>query len=626
MGVGMNSRTVQRDDIQGLRAVAVSGVVAFHLNKEWLPGGFAGVDAFLVISGFLITLILLRDRQFEPAALFAFYESRIKRIVPAYLALIAIVSVASAVLLTPGDFEMFNASVDAALHFESNSYFATQGDYFAPSAYEIPLLHTWSLAIEMQYYLGLPLLIAVLPERARVFVFAAIVVALLAGSSWEIHKGNRQAEYYSLLARIPEFLVGGLVAVLGTERFTSRGSVESLSIVGMVMVVGSFLLLSEAVAFPGASALLPCLGTALLILSRGSTLNKVLSTRPFVAVGALSYSIYLWHWPVLSLQRYLMESYTLNASGLVVFFVMMGVCSVFSYRYVELPFRKGRLSENYLPWVVAALVIGGALFIAPAINRGAVEPLDATVTRYADEGQICHGKILDDCVRGRPDGVTEVLLIGDSHAAQLNAFADVVGEETNTRLRVISASSCVPIPGFDIERISSQAQAACASQIEHLRNVEEAGKAVIIAGKWLYHASSGQFLRALDGYLAAAESRGQQVLVMEQVPMLNSDAIRRYRWKQVGIPVRELKVDEQWAASNEAIRGIVAKHSTVKFLQLSDLPLFSEALRDTGIPIYRDRHHLNEIGSRRLGEAASARVESWLVCGRRADCDDRQDD
>ena len=146
-----------RNDIQGLRSIAVLSVIIFHLNKYWLPGGFIGVDMFFVISGFLITGIILTRKRQNEFSLISFYTSRIKRIVPAYLVLIIIVALCAAILFIPNDFDAFRASVKSALYFNSNTFFAKQHDYFGPAVHELPLLHTWSLAIEMQFYLLLPL-------------------------------------------------------------------------------------------------------------------------------------------------------------------------------------------------------------------------------------------------------------------------------------------------------------------------------------------------------------------------------------------------------------------------------------------------------------------------------------
>ena len=217
-------RLPQRDDIQGLRAIAVLAVILFHVDRKWLPGGFTGVDIFLVISGFLITSIILRQQQEGSFSYLSFYVSRIRRIVPAYLALLAVVTFCVAILLTPKDYVTYEKSLRAALYFGSNYFFANQSDYFAPAAPELPLLHTWSLAVEMQFYLLLPVLLRLIPRRFSGPFLTVVVVTLVAQSSYRLALGERQAEYFSMISRIPEFLIGSLIAIFPAWRhWSGRG-------------------------------------------------------------------------------------------------------------------------------------------------------------------------------------------------------------------------------------------------------------------------------------------------------------------------------------------------------------------------------------------------------------------
>ncbi|WP_204359609.1 acyltransferase family protein [Marinomonas primoryensis] len=212
-----NSR--YRQDIQGLRAIAVLAVIIFHLNPAWLPGGFVGVDIFLVISGFLIGSILLHKKTQPDYQLLTtlnyFYTSRIKRIAPAYFTMLILVSVLAAVLFLPADFATYRDGLAKAAYFNSNSYFASFGDYFAPASYEQPLLHTWSLAIEIQFYLLAPFMFLLLPRRFLGWVLSLSILCLTAYAEYQLRiLGNEQATYYSLIARLPALLLGAWVALL----------------------------------------------------------------------------------------------------------------------------------------------------------------------------------------------------------------------------------------------------------------------------------------------------------------------------------------------------------------------------------------------------------------------------
>ncbi len=497
-------RLPQRDDIQGLRAIAVLAVILFHVNREWLPGGFTGVDIFLVISGFLITSIILRQKREGSFSYLSFYVSRIRRIVPAYLALLAAVSFGMAILLTPQDYVMFENSLRAALYFASNRFFANQSDYFAPAAHELPLLHTWSLAVEMQFYLLLPVVIGLLPKRAARPFLTVVIVILAVHSSYRLALGQRQAEYFSLISRIPEFLVGSLIAFLPAWGHWTRWRSNLVATAGILLIVAGFLCITEATPFPGLFVLVPCLGAALVIAAGSqNVMNGWLSNPLLVWIGALSYSLYLWHWPILAALRYFLETYALPLPAILVFSSLTLALSYGSYRYVELPFRARRSAPTTATSVALVSGVFAVIGLAHFVNPRLVEPLPEALTRVARDEEICHGRVVGDCIRGDRSADHEILLLGDSHGAQLNFFADVVGQSLHTKIRVVTASSCVPIDGFDVERPVEWAGAPCLEQIEMVKSYIPRAQGLIIAGMWQYHFKSVRFLQALDRFFVA---------------------------------------------------------------------------------------------------------------------------
>lgn len=252
------SVTAYRPDIQGLRAVAVLAVMLFHFNPTWLPGGFVGVDVFLAISGYLIARILLA-RKAQPdyhlgGTLRYFYASRLKRIAPAYFAMLVLVSLLAAVLFLPQDLTIYQKGLNQAAWFNSNHYFAGFGDYFAPANHEQPLLHTWSLAVEIQFYLLAPLLVLLLPARVLQWLLAVLLIGLTALAEYRLRiLGIQQETYYSLYARLPAFFVGALVALW---MHTGKGGEKPLA--GRAVVFA----LPMALARPGLAALLQRLAGA----------------------------------------------------------------------------------------------------------------------------------------------------------------------------------------------------------------------------------------------------------------------------------------------------------------------------------------------------------------------------
>lgn len=601
----------QRNDIQGLRAIAVLSVILYHMNKAWLPGGFIGVDLFLVISGFLITSILLRDKAQGHFSFLAFYRSRIKRILPAYIALLIILTPLAALILIPDDFERYYKSLKAALYFNGNNFFAGENDYFAPASHELPLLHTWSLAIEMQFYLLLPIFLFVLPRALAWPLSLCLILGLSLYASWQIAEGARQATYFSLWARIPEFLIGGLLAFKPeTWRWSDRTS-NLAAVLGLILVLASFWFISEESPFPGLMAWPACIGAALLIAARGSRVGRWLETPILVWLGALSYSLYLWHWPILAGARYLYESYALPGLVLLVIALVTLLCSYLSYRFVEQPFRRIRTGRMLAG--LAVLGLAGVLVVkgSRAMNPVIVPPLPLELTRYADGSQICHGRIVGGCLRGDSAAEREILLIGDSHAAQLNHFADVVGQALPARFRVISASSCVTIEGFDVDRLPEWARADCVKQINEVKNYLASVQTVILAGMWQFQSPSEAFMRALDHFLAEAEERGQNVLVLSQIPMLASNVQRMRRFEHFGMLPR-IALNEQWAASNARVAELVARHGNSRFLDFTTIPLLNTPPYANGQLIYHDNHHLNEIGSKLYGEAVAGLLKQHV--------------
>lgn len=602
----------QRNDIQGLRAVAVIAVILFHVNSDYLPGGFIGVDVFFVVSGYLITSIIHRRLDQKQFSLGAFYLARVRRIVPAYLLLLAITTIAMVFLLIPQDFATFEKSLRSALWFWSNDYFANQNDYFAPQSYELPLLHTWSLAVEMQFYLALPLVLVFVPRRFLPWVLGTIAVAFFVYSVIELQGGDRQAVYFSLAARVPEFLIGSLL-VFALSRPRLSGPNNGVAGVGALLVAGSFLLVSEKDPFPGFYALPACLGVAILIYTQGSVINRLLSTWWLVWIGALSYSLYLWHWPILAALRYVYQSYELPVSVVATAVTATLVVSYFSYRFVEQPFRTSFLSGISAKLVPMAFVLTAGVGIAKAgsWNTALVEPLPPERTRYAIRAEICHGKVLESCVRGDPEGSKTILLMGDSHAAQLNLFADVVGKELGIRFKVLTASGCVPIEGFDVERIRTKQHKPCLQQIDEIKKRLHGVDAVWIAGKWSKHTTSEQFQFALREALKQISQLGKPVLLFAQVPMLDGNFQRLRRFLALGLqPNTSSSAKDK--TGNRMIRELASSISAVDFLDVSSLPLFTGAPFFEGELIYFDSHHLNEVGSKEYGEQALAELKLWI--------------
>lgn len=604
-----------RADIQGLRAIAVLAVMLFHYDRTLLPGGFVGVDIFFVISGYLITSILLKQKSNFSllTTLKTFYLGRIKRIAPAYYCLLLVVSIISAIIFIPTDFLFFRNSLKSSLLFTSNNYFAGFGDYFAPKSDEVPLLHTWSLAIEMQFYLFYPFLVLLLGKKWLKIIIPSLIILLLTLSTYQLSKDLGQEIYYGLYARVPEFLMGGCIVLFAAQLQHMQSNY--LSIIGCVLIFASFLFIHDKTPFPGIYALPSVLGVSLILGNvSNNKISKYLSIFPLTWIGTISYSLYLWHWPFLAFMRYISGEYQLNFFQSVLYWGGAYMLASASYYCIEQWFRSNKTTQlNIRSWgIIISLVILSTLF-SSNINKNIVPPLPVELTRYADPATICHGKTVGDCIRGdRNSSKKPILVLGDSHAAMLNYFFDVVGQKSHLSFRVITASSCIPIKNFDYKRISAWAHDECIQQMATSeKNLGISTDAVIISALWNYHLESDSFKKALIGFLE--DNRDKKILVLTDIPSLSGyNPIREQRFNSLGIshnkPTFDLSIQK-----TQILKSIVARYENVKYLDLiTQNSLFTSGAIHNGTILYYDQNHLNEVGSRLYANSSYSKLQPYL--------------
>lgn len=427
-----------RREIDGLRAIAVMAVIVAHSGLGWLPGGFAGVDVFFVISGYLITGILLRELASDSFSFRRFYARRARRILPALFVMLAVCWVAAAFLMTPSQFKDHALAQASTVIFLSNAYFWSLFGYFSPNAAEQPLLHTWSLAVEEQFYLLFPLLLLLLWRLGRMRAVAAGVVLMallsLAVSEWG-WRHKPEANYFFSLSRFWELLAGSLCAAIERRRPPTW---PVLAWVGLALLLGSLVLLNESLPFPSVYALAPVAGTALLLLHAraGTGVAQLLSWPGLTGVGLISYSAYLWHQPVFAL-AHLRGWLHGGSAGLWVSLALIALVLLLgwlSWRLVELPWRHG--VQNVRPdWGlgrrgVAALGVAsaGVLFAgglaeqytSTILWRFAPEdrPLVSLSRKDAKKYLHAHTRSVE-AVPFTDDGGRRVLVVGDSFGKDL---------------------------------------------------------------------------------------------------------------------------------------------------------------------------------------------------------------
>lgn len=460
-----------RPEIDGLRALAVIAVVLYHAGVAGFGGGFVGVDVFFVISGFLITSIILADIQQGEFSLLGFWERRARRILPALLPVILFVLVVGVVLMLPEDYETLSRSALAQAVFASNIFFWRETGYFGPTADELPLLHTWSLAVEEQFYLLFPITLVLISRyalRLRWIIVAGAVVLSLLISIWAVDS-RPDAAFYLLPSRAWELGVGSLLALwaLRYDSAPPKLLAEPASLLGLAMIGVAVFGYSSATPFPGVAATLPVIGTALLIWSNTHSRTRtaeLLSLRPFVFVGLISYSLYLWHYPLLVFASYPSGSGDVSPVVTTLMIAASFVLAYGSWRYVETPFRQRRLlgtRKAMLTGSVAALVVFGGLgltaesggrALSSQISPDAVA-LAESYSRFSGRQDDCHlsrpvRSISALCTYGDETGFPSFIFWGDSHARALLPAIDSLAEEFGVTGVHASSASCPPIQGW----------------------------------------------------------------------------------------------------------------------------------------------------------------------------------
>jgi peptidoglycan/LPS O-acetylase OafA/YrhL len=450
------AETRYRADIDGLRAVSILLVVAYHAQPWLLRGGFIGVDIFFVISGFLITRIILSEAKAGTFSSLAFYARRVRRIFPALIVVLATTYLIGWIVLLPDGFALLGESTAAGVAFVSNLFQLHQTGYFAPDAAENPLLHLWSLGIEEQFYIFWPLLLVLLVgSKYRRLRIAAIAAASF-GLSLLIFLGLKEWSFYSPLPRAWELLAGGLLAssqVEGAARHSSPLRENLLSAAGLAAIIGAAAALNKESLFPGAWALLPVLGAVLIIIAPNSTVNRVLlSSRAMVAIGLISYPLYLWHWPLLSYLGIIRNGVP-NAIEIWAVVIVAFILAWLTYRFVEIPLRR---QPKAVPGLSLALLAVGLAGIATAANSGFALRFPAEIRAIAMLAPQSNDGFGDKCFLEAPGARLDancieqgdkplLFLWGDSTAAALYPGLKRAEETVPFRLARFAVPGCAPI-------------------------------------------------------------------------------------------------------------------------------------------------------------------------------------
>ncbi|WP_397450889.1 acyltransferase family protein [Pseudomonas sp. NA-150] len=633
---------VNRRDIDGLRALAVIPVVLFHFGFSGFGGGFVGVDVFFVISGFLITSIIYREIAAGRFSFYDFWSRRARRIIPALSVVLVAALLVGWFLLPASDYSQLGRAVRYQAMFLSNLLYMHQDGYFDAASGLKPLLHTWSLAVEEQYYLFFPLLMVLLIrffKNWRWMLFAMLLVSF-ALNIWAVSH-QPDAAFFLLPMRAWELLCGAMLAVLPASSLNVRPWVyQGVSLAGLLAVLLAVFGFDKNTVFPGWAALLPVLGVTAMIWANGQSatlVSRLLGTRVLVAVGLISYSLYLWHWPVY------VYANAASIDGVqsfeaVAWIALSVVLAYLSWRFIETPFREKRLLPGRKSMVVAAVVSMLLLTLMGQTLRwtdGLPERLSAQAMRYAQARNWQQGQM--DCLIGfenpslntichfgpATDGPPEQLVWGDSHAAALTPALRVDAEQYGIPVSLASLSGCPPLPGADVRAQCQTFNQQTLALLHH-----EKVRDVVLAARWslyLYGEENGdqKYVAYHGDSQASAEQKmaddvrkmvagvretGANVWIFKEVPMQRLGTIGRLSSltmigrsaSLVGRPIAEHRQRQQFLEALFA--QLSAADPQVHVLDPASLLCADGICRAeiNGASLYMDENHLSDQGGQRM--------------------------
>ena len=498
-GSADSHQTNYRADLDGLRAVAVLSVIAFHLSSKILPGGYLGVDIFFVLSGYLITNVIWREALNKQFSIARFYERRIRRILPALLSLLIVVSALAILLLLPIDLKGYAHSVLASLSFVANIYFWRDTNYFAQIAQNKPLLHVWSLGVEEQFYIIFPLLVVLCirwRRSAMLPISVALVLLSLLVNIVAIRSNVSGAAFYLLPTRAWELGAGACLALAPLGRVANPWIRHILGLVAGTLIVASLCLKDITLGGMVPDAFWVVIGATLAIYlgtNASSWLTVALSTNVLVWIGLISYSLYLWHWPIFVFSHYYLVQPSLTPVQAAIAVALTFVLATLSWRYIERPFRNRSMAiGKVLVWVGCGYLV----CIAAATSVFAFKGFPA---RFSPEAARINGAVgaeyrcslsdyiafgdLHACPMSLPSrnpAAATFVLLGNSHAQMLSPIVADFLRENNERGLLIPLNGCRPMPDLNISTDCMNSAATNVKAVDSLPHV----RGVILAMSW----------------------------------------------------------------------------------------------------------------------------------------------
>ncbi|WP_028388456.1 acyltransferase family protein [Legionella fairfieldensis] len=654
--------TKYRPHIDGLRAIAILFVLFFHGGLKFFPSGFIGVDIFFVISGFLITGIIYNSLQNEQFSFIDFYNRRLWRLQPVFICLIFVTTCLSLIYYLPHDLIQYGRSARKTILFSSNVFFGRLvTDYFSPASNQLALLHTWSLSIEWQCYLLLPLAIYGLHRlfgRPYLGKITGLLTLITFGIALYFSSHDPAKSYYQLSCRIFEFLIGSCVA-LGNYRFSLNK--QFINLISLFAFMALFYIATRSdinQGFPNWYALILCIATALIIAIGEhypqSVLTRLLAIKPLVFIGLLSYSLYIWHWPLLAFIRY--ENIKETNWVLLITFCFIFILSYLSWRCIEKPARK--LGKVNLGYTFVCLLMLPALIINLSVHY--VKKYEGLPQRFQElvtisnqlalynnkKRSVClQQKIIEvdsDCLLGQKNPNSKTgFMIGDSFSNHSWGFMDTLARQANLSILAHSTTACLALPGIaqydwyaknDIYR-------ECYEQTKRYYKMIKTNHYdfVILGQHWkgylvdkiINHRNDERSIeltqkrieKALDKALQIIIASGARPVLLKATAFANDNIyecfythIKRHQKYDSAQCSFNLEADEsQWI--NDLFSRMKNKYSQLIIIDPKKVqcPKGHCSADINGIPVFRDPGHLTDYASYQLGKIYLQHYKNPLI-------------
>lgn len=646
--------------VDGLRALAVLLVMFCHAKWTLFSGGYIGVDVFFVISGFVVTQSIRKDQTASGFSLAAFYARRLKRLAPAlYLVSVATLGFGFMFCAPNTNYDIIK-NIGFLSLFSANIYLAKKTGYFDPSSENQPLLHTWSLSVEEQFYLALPILLIAsmrIKGNTRFALFALLAIAGLAFSHYAVSHGQSNI-YFFAHTRAYEFLIGVVLALLleKTNGLASRFS-DVAAAVGLTLIIWSAVTFTAATSMPGINALWPCLGAVAIIAGKDAPfVGRLLTNRVAVYLGQLSYVPYLWHWPLLfAMRRFNLSTHIWTAAALLIALAL----AIPTHHFLESPIRRLRwsLKRTYLTLAAAPILILGSIVIAAkqtdsfaALYSAEAQNVYAATGHWVfntDRDGKCFGKSEltsgNTCGVGDLKAATKAILLGDSHAYQLIEFMDSLGKEYSLAIHDFTQPKCPPVQSTPTKAMKPASQPFLDRCTAHNRAAfdhvlsDKTTSIVFIAAYWRMYGNEAvgdhvspsdlgymphQLDRAMEVTIRKLLDAGKRVILLDDVPTPPAaitncliDQVYLNRKPRSLCTYPQSLVAELDRTPAAMLSGLVKAFPAISIIHTYDVPCNADTCQTQidGVPLYKDGDpHLGLGGSRLYYRAYRAKHPAEL--------------